>query len=63
MLRVLLLLGNDPLFNRENSEVVYSIRKMKSSQAGFVVPDRCEAWIDLHLPPGHDPIALQESIR
>jgi acetylornithine deacetylase len=63
MLRALLLLGNDPLFNRENSEIVYSIREMKSSQAGFVVPDRCEAWIDLHLPPEHDPIALQESIH
>jgi len=63
MLRVLLLLGNDPLFNRENSEIVYSIREMKSSQAGFVVPDRCEAWIDLHLPPEHDPAALQEAIR
>ena len=63
MLRVLLLLGNDPLFNRENPEIVYSIREMKSSQAGFVVPDRCEAWIDLHLPPEHDPIVLKESIR
>lgn len=63
MLRVLLLLGNDPLFSRENSGIVYSIREMKSSQAGFVVPDRCETWIDLHLPPEHDPVALQESIR
>jgi acetylornithine deacetylase len=36
---------------------------MSSSQAGFVVPDRCEAWIDLHLPPGMDPVALQQSIR
>jgi acetylornithine deacetylase len=63
MLRVLLLLGNDPLFNRETSEIVYSIREMKSSQAGFVVPDRCETWIDLHLPPGHDPVTLQEAIR
>jgi acetylornithine deacetylase len=63
MLRVLLLLGNDPLFDRSKSEIVYSIREMRSSQAGFVVPDRCETWIDLHLPPDHDPIALQEAIR
>jgi acetylornithine deacetylase len=63
MLRVLLLLGNDPLFDRAKSEIVYSIREMRSSQAGFVVPDRCEAWIDLHLPPEHDPAALQEAIR
>jgi acetylornithine deacetylase len=62
MLRVLLLLGNDPLFDREKSEIVYSIREMSSSRAGFVVPDRCEAWIDLHLPPDKDPIALQEEI-
>lgn len=63
MLRSLLLLGNDPLFDRAQSDIVYSIREMRSSRAGFVVPDRCEAWIDLHLPPDKDPIALQEAIR
>jgi len=63
MLRVLLLLGNDPLFKRKESEIVYSIREMSSSRAGFVVPDRCETWIDLHLPPDNDPVALQEAIR
>jgi len=63
MLRVLLLLGNDPLFDRGKSEIVYSIREMRSSRAGFVVPDRCKTWIDLHLPPDHDLIALQEAIR
>ncbi len=63
MLRVLLMLGNDPLFDRAKSEIVYSIREMRSSQAGFVVPDRCETWIDLHLPPEHDPTALQDAIR
>ena len=63
MLRVLLLLGSDPLFSRENSEIVYSIREMRSSRAGFVVPDRCETLIDLHLPPDHDPTVLQDAIR
>ncbi|MDA8431132.1 MAG: M20/M25/M40 family metallo-hydrolase [Geobacteraceae bacterium] len=63
MLRVLLLLGNDPLFDRARSEIVYSIREMRSSQAGFVVPDRCETWIDLHLPPDHAPVVLQDAIR
>jgi acetylornithine deacetylase len=63
MLRSLLLLGNDPLFDRAQSDIVYSIREMRSSRAGFVVPDRCEAWIDLHLPPDKDPDALQEAIR
>jgi len=41
MLRVLLMLGNDPLFDRAKTEIVYSIREMRSSRAGFVVPDRC----------------------
>jgi acetylornithine deacetylase len=63
MLRVLLLLGKDPLFARQSTEIVYSIREMRSSRAGFVVPDRCETWIDLHLPPDKDPLALQEDIR
>jgi len=63
MLRVLLLLGNAPLFDRAKTEIVYSIREMRSSRAGFVVPDRCETWIDLHLPPDHDPVALQDAIR
>jgi acetylornithine deacetylase len=63
MLRVLLHLGNVPLFDRAQSEIVYSIREMSSSRAGFVVPDRCETWIDLHLPPAMDPVALQEEIR
>ena len=63
MLRVLLHLGKDPLFDRSSSEIVYSIRELSSSQVGFVVPDRCETWIDLHLPPDRDPAALQQAIR
>ena len=63
MLRVLLHLGTNSLFNREESEIVYSIREMRSSQKGFVVPDRCEAWIDLHLPPDRDTASLEHAIR
>lgn len=62
MLRVLLLLGRDPYFSRKESEIVYSIREMGSSREGFVVPDRCEAWIDLHLPPHKDPVSVQKKI-
>ncbi len=62
MLRVLLQLGNDPYFRREESDIVYSIREMISSREGFVVPDRCETWIDLHLPPDKDPFLVQEKI-
>ncbi len=60
MLRVLLNLGRHPLFSRETPELVYSIRELSSSRAGFVVPDRCEAWIDLHLPPETDPANVRQ---
>lgn len=63
MLRVLLHLWNDPAFEREKAELVYSIREMSSSRAGFVVPDRCETWIDLHLQPEKDPAVLEALIR
>jgi acetylornithine deacetylase len=62
MLRVLLHLGKEPLFDRERSDIVYSIREMGSSMAGFVVPDRCEARIDLHLPPETSPAILMEAL-
>lgn len=63
MLRVLLQLGRDPLFDRRYSEISYSIREMTSSRAGFVVPDRCETWIDMHLPPHLEPATVEEAIR
>jgi len=63
MLRVLLHLWNDPAFEQEKAELVYSIREMSSSRAGFVVPDRCETWIDLHLQPEKDPAVLEQAIR
>ncbi|BCS54809.1 M20 family metallopeptidase [Geobacter sp. SVR] len=62
MLRVLLHVGRHAMFDRERSEVVYSIRELSSSRGGFVVPDRCEAWIDLHLPPDRDPLAFQRDV-
>jgi acetylornithine deacetylase len=36
---------------RDWPDLVYNIRDLFSSPAGFAVPDRCEAWLDLHLPP------------
>jgi len=63
MLRVLLHLGKDPLFDRETSRIFYSIREMSSSRAGFVVPDRCEALIDLHLAPEISPEQVREAIE
>jgi acetylornithine deacetylase len=63
MLRVLLQLQRSPLFRKEPSQLVYSIREMSSSRAGFVVPDRCEALIDLHLPPNVDPGNMRREIE
>ncbi|NTV12480.1 MAG: M20 family metallopeptidase [Desulfobulbaceae bacterium] len=63
MLRVLLHLGRSPLFARGQSEIVYSIRELVSSRAGFVVPDRCESWIDLHLSPEVKPARVESEIR
>ena len=63
MLRFLLLLGREPLFERDKTQIVYSIREMSSSRAGFVVPDQCETYIDLHLPPGMSPESVQQAIR
>ncbi len=48
MLKMLLKMTN--YFDKEKEDVIYNIREMTSSQAGFVVPDTCESWIDLHLP-------------
>lgn len=63
MLRVLLHLARDPVFDPRKPELVYSIRELSSSRAGFVVPDRCEAWIDLHLPPGMEPDEVELLLR
>lgn len=32
-------------------DVVYNIRDLFSSRTGFTVADRCEAWLDIHIPP------------
>ena len=31
--------------------LVYNIRELSGFPGGFVVPDTCEAWLDIHLPP------------
>jgi acetylornithine deacetylase len=49
MLHLLLKISN--YLETCRPEAVYNIRELSSSQAGFVVPDRCEAWLDNHLPP------------
>ena len=65
MLHLLLALVD---FLRENrSDVVYNIRDLSSSQPGFVVPESCQAWVDLHLPPqspvGEIAVELEEVVK
>jgi acetylornithine deacetylase len=48
-------------------EGVYNIRDILSTQAGFAVPEWCEAWLDLHLPPkaalGEISLELEELVE
>lgn len=62
MLRALLHFWNDDAFGSDKSGIVHSIREMSSSRAGFVVPDRCEACLDLHLPPDKTPEEAQAAV-
>lgn len=36
--------------DEHSSGAIYNIRDVNSAQAGFAVPDECEAWIDVHVP-------------
>jgi acetylornithine deacetylase len=38
-------------YMNSHPEIVYNIRDLISSPKGFVVPERCEAWVDIHVPP------------
>jgi acetylornithine deacetylase len=46
-----LLLQISNYVQMKRPEAVYNIREVFSSQMGFVVPNWCEAWLDVHLPP------------
>lgn len=35
---------------QDKSDILYNVRDMQSSQAGFAAPDLCTAYLDLHLP-------------
>jgi len=49
LLRFLLELST--YFEERYPELIYNIRDLFSSRAGFAVPERCEVWVDLHHPP------------
>lgn len=50
MLQTLLRLTHQ--LESKHPDVNYNIRDLFSSHSGFAVPERCEAWLDLHVPPG-----------
>lgn len=37
--------------SKTKPEIICNIRDVFSKRSGFVVPDFCESWIDLHIPP------------
>jgi acetylornithine deacetylase len=43
--------------------LVYNIRELSGFPGGFVVPDTCEAWLDLHLPPNAGLDALKTELE
>jgi len=49
MLRLILQITG--YLENKRPEAVCNVRDLFSSQAGFSVPDRCEAWLDIHVPP------------
>lgn len=38
-------------FKNTRQNIVYNIRDLSSSPSGFEVPEKCDVWLDLHLPP------------
>jgi acetylornithine deacetylase len=65
MLHILLKISHYMMRNRP--EGIYNIRDLLSTQAGFAVPEWCEAWLDLHLPPkaalGEISLELEELVE
>lgn len=49
MLRLLLNMSH--YFEQERPDITFNIRELSTSQSGFAVPERCDAWLDIHLPP------------
>lgn len=49
MLRLLLRITD--YISAKRPDLVYNIRDLGSSRSGFAVPERCDAWLDIHLPP------------
>lgn len=65
MLNLLLRITNH--LQEKRPDIIYNIRDLASSRRGFAVPDSCEAWIDLHVPPltplGELTVELEELVE
>lgn len=61
MLGALVDLGNH--VEQSYPQAVMNIRDLHSSQAGFAVPDRCAAWVDVHISPAFEPAAVAGDLR
>lgn len=46
-----LLLRISHYWESDRPDVVTNIRDLSSASGGFVVPELCEAWLDVHVPP------------
>jgi acetylornithine deacetylase len=55
MLHLLLLISE----KIKEQPLIFNIRDLESRKGGFVVPDKCDAWLDIHLPPHHDVQSLK----
>lgn len=60
-LRMLLRLAE--WIEKQYPEAILNIRDLHSAESGFAVPDRCAAWVDLHLPPGAPLDRLSEGLE
>jgi acetylornithine deacetylase len=61
MLRMLLRVAE--WIEKEYPEAILNIRDLHSSESGFAVPDRCAAWVDLHVPPSAPLDRLSEGLE
>ncbi|MFW6137702.1 MAG: M20 family metallopeptidase [Spirochaetota bacterium] len=44
-------------------DIIYNIRDVQSSSAGYSVPDRCNCWLDLHISPSHSIDEIEKKLQ
>lgn len=47
---------------RQGSGPVFNVRHFETGNAGFAVPERASAWVDVHLPPDYPAARAQETV-